>query len=141
MGLILHIFNNNKMTNRLLQLSLLLTLNACNDSPPNKIDNVNELPQSEREMKEAIVKYPDSILLKETLIQYYEDNDNLELALTQTNEVLVKDSTKVRFWNKKGDLHFINGDTLKAIMAYEKSIDLFATIRISLNSSMISDRI
>ena len=130
MGLILHIFKNSKMTNRLLQLFLLGTLYACNDSPANKIDNVNELPQPEREMKEAIVKYPDSILLKETLIQYYEDNDNLELALAQTNEVLVKDSTKVRFWNKKGDLHFINGDTLKAIMAYEKSIDLFADPKI-----------
>jgi tetratricopeptide (TPR) repeat protein len=111
--------------NKLILAFFTITLWACNNNPKPLTDKPVEIPTLEKEMKEAIAKFPDSILLKENLIQYYEDNDNVDLALAQTNDVLQKDSNNVRFWNKKGDLLFLNADTLNAIKAYEKSINIF----------------
>lgn len=106
-------------------LFVVLVAVSCNNNPEKVVEKVTTGSAQEAEMKAAIAKYPDSLLLKETLIQYYEDNDNIDLALTQTNILLQKDSNNVRFWNKKADLLFLNEDTLAAIKAYEKSIDLY----------------
>jgi tetratricopeptide (TPR) repeat protein len=125
MGLILHKFNFGKMMYKLLLVYCTIALWACTNNPKSLTDKPIDASSQEKEMKEAIAQFPDSVLLKENLIQYYEDNDNIDLALSQTNAVLEKDSNNVRFWNKKGDLYFVNADTLNAIKAYEKSIDLF----------------
>ncbi|MBL0146862.1 MAG: tetratricopeptide repeat protein [Chitinophagaceae bacterium] len=76
-------------------------------------------------MKDAIAKYPDSVLLKQTLIQYYEDNGNYDVALAETDNYLKKDSTNIDFLDKKAQLHLLKGDTLSTIKCLEKIVDIF----------------
>ena len=42
----------------------------------------DSLPAKEKQLKDDIKKYPDSMLIKESLIQYYEDNADYDKALT-----------------------------------------------------------
>ncbi|MBK7884228.1 MAG: hypothetical protein IPJ81_10860 [Chitinophagaceae bacterium] len=79
----------------------------------------------ETELKESIKKYPDSLSLKEYLIQYYRSNNNYDMALATANEVLQKDSSLARFWEMKATLYFENYDTVNAIKAYEKLLDIY----------------
>lgn len=118
------------MIKKLVVFFITFSVCACTNEPKSLVDKTVQPQTEEKLMKEAIAKFPDSTVLKENLIQYYEDNDNLDLALLQTNIVVQKDSNNVRFWNKKGDLHFLNGDSLNAIKSYEKSIDLLADPKI-----------
>lgn len=103
---------------------LLAFLPACNnvEQPVIKKDDI---PVQEKEMNEAIAKYPDSILLREILIQYYQDNGTDDLALAETNNALKKDSNNSRLWDKKAELHIEQGDTAGAIKSYEKAIEIF----------------
>lgn len=103
---------------------VLLLLQACNNNEES-VTKKEDIPVQEKEMREAISKYPDSILLRETLIQYYEDNGTDDLALAETNNAIKKDSNNSRLWDKKAELHLLQEDTAGAIKAYEKAIEIF----------------
>src|SRR5690606_1267282 len=79
-----------------------------------------------KKLIESIRQYPDSLLLRENLVQYYRKNDNYDKALAIANEVLQNDSTLARFWDIKAILHFEINDTLNAIQSYEKTLDIYA---------------
>ena len=106
---------------------ILVILSACNNNPGENdmvgpvISKVNE----EKRLKEAIAHYPDSLLLKEELIEYYSDSKNYTSALNEIDAVLAKDSTNERFWNIKAVVHFEKKDTLKAISSLEKAVLYF----------------
>ncbi len=104
-------------------LVVLVFFIACNNNeqPITKIDT----PTKEKEMKDAISKFPDSMQLREHLIQYYEDNGSIELALAAMNNALQIDSGDTRFWDKKAQLHLYNNDTLNAIKSYEKAASIY----------------
>lgn len=91
---------------------------SCNSS--DKKDDA--IPDQEKEMRELIVKYPDSMLLKENLVQYFRDNGNYGAAIAAAGDVLKKDSLNDRFLDISATLYFENGDTLNAIKAFEKAI-------------------
>ncbi|MGF2411682.1 tetratricopeptide repeat protein [Ferruginibacter sp.] len=104
---------------------LLAFLPACNNNNEEPVTKKEDIPVQEKEMKDAIAKYPDSMLLRENLIQYYQDNGTTDLALAETNTALQKDSTDTRLWDKKAELHIEQADTAGAIKAYEKAIEIF----------------
>jgi tetratricopeptide (TPR) repeat protein len=103
---------------------LLAFLSACNNNEES-VTKKDDIPVQEKEMKDAVTKYPDSMLLREKLIQYYQDNGTADLALAETNNAIKKDSSNTRLWDKKAELHIEQGDTANAIKAYEKAITIF----------------
>ena len=98
---------------------------ACNNSGKEQPVTKQEIPVQEKEMKDAITQYPDSILLREKLIQYYEDNGTIDLALAELNKAIQKDSADARLWDKKAELCVDQKDTAAAIQSYLKAIDIF----------------
>ena len=108
-------------------LSLLIVLalfTACNNKEKDQ-PVATGIDAQEKIMKDAINKFPDSLLLKENLIQYYRNNGNYDMAIAITNDAIKKDSTNPRLWDIKATLHFEDEDTANTIKAYEKAIQLF----------------
>jgi tetratricopeptide (TPR) repeat protein len=102
----------------------LLFLASCN-SGKKEDDTTNLLPAKETELKLLVNQYPDSAILRETLIQYYRDHGNYDQALGETNNAIKKDSTNPRWFDIKAILHFEDGDTLHAINAFEKALSIY----------------
>jgi tetratricopeptide (TPR) repeat protein len=102
---------------------LLFFLIACNNNEP----KTNTLASSkEQQLKDDIAKFPDSMLLKETLIQYYEDNNNNDLAIAETKNLLQKDSLSVKYWDKLAQLYIYGkNDTTAAIACLEKAVEIY----------------
>jgi tetratricopeptide (TPR) repeat protein len=109
---------------QLLAVSMLLL--SCGNNKANEpvTTLLNTMPAKEKELRDVIEKYPDSTLLKKTLIQYFEDNGNFDVALAELNKLCEKDSTDASLWDKKAQLYLLKDDTTKAIPAYEKAIDI-----------------
>ena len=89
---------------------------ACTNTPK------EVKPSEEKLLKDAITQHPDSLLLKENLIQYYRDQNNLSTALLETDKAIAADSANARLWDIKAILHFENHDTSQAIQCFEKAI-------------------
>lgn len=104
--------------------SVLSFLSACNNNEENQSKETARTLTPEKEIKDAIAKFPDSLLLKEKLIQYYRDSDVYDKAIAATNETLQKDSNNARLWDIKATLHFENGDTANAIKSFEKAVQI-----------------
>jgi tetratricopeptide (TPR) repeat protein len=105
--------------NNLCACIIFLTFISCNN---NTAETKKHYPEKEQQLKNLITRYPDSILLKENLIQYFRENGNYGAAIATTNEALNKDSLNDRFLDIKATLSFENGDTINAIRAFEKAI-------------------
>lgn len=80
---------------------------------------------AEDQLKEQVAKFPDSLLLKENLIQYYRENGNYDNALKEVNNAVLKDSANIRLWDIKAILHFEDGDTLQSIQSFEKALSIY----------------
>jgi tetratricopeptide (TPR) repeat protein len=106
-------------------LAAALLITACNNKSEHEQSSNTAISVQEKEMKDAIAQYPDSLLLKEDLIQYYRDNGNFDMAIANTDAVIAKDSLNPRLWDIKAILHFEDGDTIASIKAYEKAIEIF----------------
>ena len=85
------------------------------------------MPQQEKELRAQITKYPDSLLMTENLVEYFRNNSNYSQAIAETDKALKKDSASERLWYMKAMLHSENDDTLQAIGAWEKLINLNPT--------------
>jgi tetratricopeptide (TPR) repeat protein len=99
----------------------LLAAVACNDAPPADT-KVPAAESNETILKKSIAQYPDSLPLRDSLIVYYKNTDNIEAALATVNAVLAKDSSLAHFWDQKGMLHGMQDDTANAILAWEKAM-------------------
>lgn len=107
---------------------LLVLFTACNDDPDENNNGRNIPAQQvniEKKLKDAIARYPDSLPLRESLIQYYHDSSDYQNALREADEVLRKDSSNAYFWNIRANLCFENTDTFNAIRALEKAVFYF----------------
>jgi len=102
-----------------------MVITACNNSNSEQPVTKPEMPVQERDMKTAIEKYPDSLLLRETLIQYYQDNGSVEMALAELNKAIQKDTANPILWDKKAELLIEQKDTSGAIESYNKAIAIF----------------
>ena len=98
-----------------------LSCNNEKDSGPGKQPLADA---REKELMESISLYPDSLLLREDLIQYYREIGNYERAIAETNHTILLDSNLARLWEIKGSLYFENEDSVNAIKAYERAVKL-----------------
>jgi tetratricopeptide (TPR) repeat protein len=97
---------------------------ACNNGTTENESTLNDSLASinkEYALRQLIVTYPDSALLKERLIQYFRDHDNYDAAIAQTDSIIKKDSTNDRWWDIKATLYSENDDTANAILCWEKA--------------------
>lgn len=93
---------------------------ACNSADTN--GGATALPDQEKQLRDAINQHPDSLLLKENLIQYFRESSNYGQAIAETEKAIQKDSINARLWDIKATLYFLNKDTLNASNAFEKAI-------------------
>ncbi|MFM7709623.1 MAG: tetratricopeptide repeat protein [Ferruginibacter sp.] len=68
----------------------------------------------------SVKKYPDSLMLKENLIQTFRELNQYPRAISWANFFLKADSTNARLWEILSVLEFESGDTTAAIRAMEK---------------------
>jgi len=97
---------------------------SCNNKKQNDIPGRTVTTQEEK-LKAEIIKYPDSLILMENLVQYYREGGNYDEAVKTINQALQKDSSIARLWDIKAILSYENGDTATAIQAFEKAISIF----------------
>ena len=105
----------------------LVILSACNNNneDASTVKPVIETSSEEKRLKDAILKYPDSLILRENLVQYFRDNRNYFNAIKEIDEAIHKDSLNPRLWDIKAILHFEDTDTAKAIFSFEKALLIF----------------
>ncbi len=116
-----------KIQHYLLAIPLLVAaLWSCsgngNDSSAKNDPPVAASPEAQ--LKASITRFPDSLLLRESLVQYYRETDRMDEALNATQQVLVKDSLNDHWWDMKAILHAENDDTALAIRAWERAVDI-----------------
>ncbi len=97
---------------------------ACNNAASN-IDDVS-IASQENLLRDSIAQFPDSLLLKENLIQYFRGNGNVGQAISETEKFIQKDTANARLWDIKATLYFENGDTANAIKAFEQAVTIDA---------------
>ena len=108
-------------------LALLLTVMACSDQDHTK---KNDRPVSfsaadhEKILLDSVTQFPDSLIFKENLVQFYRDNEDYGKALATINGAIQKDTLNVRLWDIQGTLNFENEDTLGAIRSFEVALRL-----------------
>ncbi len=101
---------------------LLCLLASCNNAEKNTTLNQGGTIITEKVIRASIAKYPDSLLLKENLVQYYRDSVQYDMALGLTDSMIRKDSNNARLWYIKATLHFENADTGNAVRSFEKAV-------------------
>ena len=108
-------------------LALLTIIISCNNQDHQK-KNAEKPGESagEREkiLQDSILKFPDSLIIKEKLIQYYRDEFDFDKAIAFTSMELLKDSLNERLWDIKANLQYENEDTLNAIKSYETALQI-----------------
>ena len=105
----------------------LILCSACNNNrqEDKPVKPSAEMPAEEKRLKDAVAKYPDSLVLKENLVQYFRDNGNYFNAIKVVDEAITKDSGNARLWDIKATLHFEDGDTARSIKAFERAVVIF----------------
>jgi tetratricopeptide (TPR) repeat protein len=98
---------------------IVIWVSSCNNKPA---DAAGMIPEEEKQLRSLIAQYPDSLLLKENLIQYFRVSDNYGEAISVAKNALAKDSLNDRLLDIKATLYFENGDTVNAIKDFEKAI-------------------
>lgn len=106
-------------------VTCLFILTACNSNTDKKNGDINNISAKEQALIDAVTKFPDSLLLREELIQYYRDSADYEKAIATTDAALQKDSLNDRLWEIKGNLYFENYDTVNAIKALNRAADIY----------------
>lgn len=79
----------------------------------------------ETEMLEKLKTHPDSVLLRETVIQFYRDKGDYTTALNYAKIAIKRDSLNPRWYQIDGILKFEAEDTLGAIRSYEHAAALY----------------
>ena len=113
-------------------LFFITVLHSCNGNhEENKIQtkNINtvenELSAKESTLIKSINTYPDSLLCKENLIQFYRANNQYDKAIKSVNQFILDDSLNIRFIHIKGVLLMENSDTIEAVKCFEKCLSIY----------------
>ncbi|HSN10321.1 MAG TPA: tetratricopeptide repeat protein [Hanamia sp.] len=98
---------------------------ACNSGDK----TVNPPPANEQNaiqsIKNEIKEHPDSLMLKENLIEAYRNQGYYDSAISIANQEIKKDSGSAYLWNIKASLYFENNDTMNAINSLKHAIDIY----------------
>lgn len=76
-------------------------------------------------LKNAIKEFPDSLMLRQNLIEAYRNEGEYDSAIAVADKELAKDSGSAYLWNIKATLYFENNDTLGAINSLQHAIDIY----------------
>jgi len=106
-----------------ISITLFLLASCHSDKKEIKANPVDA--NSLESLKAAVKKYPDSLMLVQDLIEKYRNENYYDSAISLTNSQIAKDSNNAYLWNIKATLNFEDGDTLEAIIALEKAIEIF----------------
>lgn len=100
--------------------SFLFLLFSCNTEK----DTVayEQQKSAESQMLENLSNHPDSLLLRETVIQFYRDKGDYTSALKYTREAILRDSINPRWFQIEGTLLYESEDTSGAIAAFENAV-------------------
>lgn len=107
--------------------SLLIIIISCSNQDhdkPGSEGGSSAMPEREKTLLDSIASYPDSLLIKVKLIQFYRDAEDLEKAIVVANDAIIKDSLNDNLWDIKGTLFYENEDTVNAIRAFETAVQL-----------------
>lgn len=96
---------------------------SCNTSD-NTDDTVAPTSNIQQELKDQVKKYPDSILLRETLIQNYRDSGAYDAAIAEAKTTIAIDSLNGVLWEHLFWLYYESQDTADAITSLEKATTL-----------------
>ncbi|HMG81683.1 MAG TPA: tetratricopeptide repeat protein [Ferruginibacter sp.] len=99
---------------------------SCNSADNNDTDIAPTAASIPEQLKDQIKKYPDSILLRETLIQNYRDSGDYNDAIAEAKITITKDSLNGVLWEHLFWLYYENQDTANAVTSLEKAISLNA---------------
>lgn len=102
---------------------LLIIFASCTSKDKEAKHTAN--PNSIESIKNAIKEFPDSLILKQDLIEAYRDEGKYDSAIAVADEELAKDSGSAYLWNIKATLYFENNDTLNAIKSLQHAIDIY----------------
>lgn len=108
---------------QLIILTVLLVFWGCNNNESEQTRS-RKIYQADELLMNSIAKFPDSLLLKERLIQYYRDSAEYEKAIALTDGFLRNDSLNARLWDIKATLYFENEDSLNAIKSLETVVQI-----------------
>lgn len=108
---------------QLIILTVLFVFWGCNNNEGRQT-KTRLAYQADELLMDSIAKFPDSLLLKERLIQYYRDSAEYEKAIAVTDGFLRKDSLNARLWDIKATLYFENEDSLNAIRSLETAVQI-----------------
>lgn len=82
-------------------------------------------PNSIEAIKNAIKEFPDSLILKQNLIEAYRNEGKYDSAIAVADHELAKDSGSAYLWNIKATLYFENNDTIQAINSLQHAINIY----------------
>ncbi|MEO7306175.1 MAG: tetratricopeptide repeat protein [Ferruginibacter sp.] len=106
---------------------LLISIIACNNQDhtnENREITAGSSAAREKILKDSIAKFPELLLLKEQLIQFYREKEDFDKAIATVDEALQKDSSNDKLWGIKGTLYFESDDTLNAIRSFETALKI-----------------
>ena len=95
---------------------------SCNNNGDVKTGNAAS--SQENQLRELAAKYPDSVLLKENLVEYLRQNGDFDKAIAETESILQKDDLNAHLLSLKATLYYEKGDTAAAISTFEKAISI-----------------
>lgn len=106
--------------------AIALFICSCSNNNNNSKEDRSTQPVSqEQQLKNSVAQYPDSLILTENLIEYYRNMGSYDTAIKITGDALQRETDNVELWDIMGTLQYENGDTLKAIKAYETAINIY----------------
>ncbi|HTB99384.1 MAG TPA: tetratricopeptide repeat protein [Ferruginibacter sp.] len=97
---------------------------SCNGNDTNDDTAQPTAVNVQQQLKDLVKKYPDSILLRETLIQNYRDSGNYDAAIAEAKNTIAKDTTNGALWDHLFWLYYEDQDTANAIKSLEKATSL-----------------
>ncbi len=111
-----------KLSSGIIILSFFV-LASCNDDNENAKTTI---PVNSKEvLQENIRRFPDSLALVQSLIEFYRNEGSYDSALALTDTQIGKDSGNAFLWNMKATLLFENEDTLDAIKSLENAVNIY----------------
>ncbi len=102
---------------------LSICLAACNNETEKQTGKFIDADEYEVSIKKSIEQYPDSLPLRDILIDYYHNNAKDSLAMIAADEALRMDSLNAHWWDLKARL-YDQFDTVNIIKSWEKAVSL-----------------
>jgi len=97
---------------------------SCNNSPKSdsKLNSADSLSASVQALQEALRQSPDSIGIRYRLVEALANNGQFKQALSQTDSLILIDSSNPVFWYQRGILMEKSADTVGAISSLKAAL-------------------